>query len=221
FGLERLYEICEQIRVIADRERIGRVIARPFQGSPGGFSRTANRHDFSLKPPLTILNQLQNADFGTIGVGKISDIFAGSGIDESHPTGSNREGCDVIDQLLNQQSLKSQLIFANLVDFDMLYGHRRDPEGYAGALEDFDAWLSTLLPRLNDETLLIITADHGNDPTWAGTDHTRERVPLLAHLPGAPQNLGVRTSFADVAATIADWFGVDSTGSGLPFNPVE
>ncbi|MDA8908853.1 MAG: phosphopentomutase [Verrucomicrobiales bacterium] len=221
FGLERLYEVCRKLRLIADRERIGRVIARPFIGSPGNFTRTSNRHDFSLQPPETILNHLQDANIHTIGVGKISDIFAGSGITESHPTKSNAEACEVIDKRLGAPLERPHLIFANLVDFDMLYGHRRDPAGYGRALMDFDQWLSTLLPRLDDETLLLITADHGNDPTWTGTDHTRERVPLLARFPGSPRNLGIRDSYADVAATLADWFTVKSTGSGQSFHPVE
>ncbi|MEM1443158.1 MAG: phosphopentomutase [Verrucomicrobiota bacterium] len=220
FGLERLYEVCRQLQTIADRERIGRVIARPFLGSPGNFQRTGNRHDFSLVPPPTVLNHLQAANVETIGIGKISDIFAGSGIDHSHPTKSNAEGCDTIDQLLAASPDRPHLLFANLVDFDMLYGHRRDPQGYAGALMEFDAWLGTLLPRLDDETLLLITADHGNDPTWTGSDHTRERVPILARFPGNPANLGVRESYADVAATLAHWFGCDLTGYGQSFNPV-
>ncbi|MDF1860695.1 MAG: phosphopentomutase [Verrucomicrobiales bacterium] len=212
FGLERLYEVCRKLRLIADRERIGRVIARPFLGSPGNFTRTSNRHDFSLQPPETILNHLQDADIDTIGVGKISDIFAGSGIGESHPTKSNADGCEVIDNLLGNPSERPHLIFANLVDFDMLYGHRRDPAGYGRALMEFDQWLATLLPLLDDETLLLITADHGKDPTWTGTDHTRERVPLHARFPGSPRNLGIRKSYADVAATLADWFKVEPTG---------
>lgn len=220
FGLERLYHLCRTLRPLADRERIGRVIARPFTGTPGKFARTANRHDFSLTPPPTILNLLQEVGITTIGVGKISDIFAGSGIDESHTTGSNAEGCAVIDRLLANPPGGPHLIFANLVDFDMLYGHRRDPEGYARALRAFDSWLATLLPKLDDDTLFLLTADHGNDPTWSGTDHTRERVPLLARFPGAPVNLGVRSSFADVAATLADWFNSPATGFGQTCNPL-
>lgn len=220
FGLERLYHICRTLRPLADRERIGRVIARPFTGTPGKFVRTANRHDFSLTPPPTILNLLQEVGITTIGVGKISDIFAGSGIDESHTTGSNAEGCAVIDRLLANPHGGPHLIFANLVDFDMLYGHRRDPEGYARALRAFDSWLATLLPKLDDDTLFLLTADHGNDPTWSGTDHTRERVPLLARFPGDPVNLGVRSSFADVAATLADWFNSPATGFGQTCNPL-
>ncbi|MEM6278834.1 MAG: phosphopentomutase [Verrucomicrobiota bacterium] len=220
FGLERLYEVCRQLRSLADRECIGRVIARPFVGTPGNFQRTGNRHDFSLVPPPTILNRLQENEVETIGVGKISDIFAGSGIDHSHPTKNNAEGCAMIDRLLVNGPARPHLIFANLVDFDMLYGHRRDPEGYARALMKFDAWLETLLPRLDDEILLLITADHGNDPTWTGTDHTRERVPVLARFPGSPANLGVRDSFADIAATLAEWFDGEGTGSGRSLIPL-
>lgn len=206
--LQRLYEICNACRVIADRERIGRVIARPFEGDVGGFRRTKNRHDFSLEPPRTVLNDLTEAGVRTIGVGKISDIFAGSGVQESYPTGSNAEGCDTILRLLDREADAPELIFANLVDFDMLYGHRRDPEGYAAALEAFDQWLPELEKQITDELLVIITADHGNDPTWSGTDHTREKVPLLVRKPGPSTHLGVRESFSDVAATIAEWFGL-------------
>ncbi len=208
--IEELYRICKACRVIADRERIARVIARPFLGKPGDFQRTSRRHDFSLAPPRTVLNVLSEAAIRTIGIGKVSDIFAGSGIAESHPTRSNAEGCEVVDELLSSKQSSPHLLFANLVDFDMLYGHRRDPQGYAAALMDFDRWFSKLLPRIDDDTLLLVTADHGNDPTWAGTDHTRERVPLLIGHPGAPENLGIRSSFADIAATLALWFGVDS-----------
>lgn len=207
-----LYEICRRLRTLADRERIGRVIARPFEGEPGAFRRTANRHDFSMPPPETILNRLEAAGVETLGVGKIVDIFSGSGIARSHPTKSNDDGCAEMDRLLSDKTTAPRLIFANLVDFDSLYGHRRDPDGYARALVEFDAWFGGWLPRLGEETLLVVTADHGNDPTWHGTDHTRERVPLLVKAPGAPRCLGVRESFADVAATLATWFGVDGEG---------
>ncbi len=209
--LQKLYEICKACRVIADRENIGRVIARPFEGEPGSFKRTKNRHDFSLEPPRTVLNELTEAGINTIGVGKISDIFAGSGVQESHPTVSNADGCETILRLLDRDAPAPELIFANLVDFDMLYGHRRDPEGYAAALEAFDEWLPELEKRISDELLVIITADHGNDPTWQGTDHTREKVPLLVRKPGPPTALGGRKSFSDVAATIAEWFSLNDS----------
>jgi len=210
--LVRLYEICRRCRQIADRERIGRVIARPFEGEPGAFRRTANRHDFSMRPPETILNRLSGAGVEVIGVGKIADIFSGSGIARSFPTTGNADGCSVMDTLLDEAFEKPRLIFSNLVDFDSLYGHRRDPIGYAGALKAFDAWFGSMLPRLDENTLLMITADHGNDPTWIGTDHTRERVPLLMKAPGPSRCLGVRDSFADVAATLGDWFGLSDPG---------
>lgn len=208
----QLYEICRRCRTIADRERIGRVIARPFLGTSGNYVRTGNRHDFSMPPPETILNRLSGNGVRTIGVGKISDIFNGSGVDESFPTKSNAQGCSEMDRLLSEGRDSPHLIFTNLVDFDMLYGHRRNPEGYAGALEEFDSWLASLIPRLDEETLLLITADHGNDPTWSGTDHTREKVPLLASLPSGSRWIGERNTFSDIAATLGEWFQVDTTG---------
>ncbi len=207
----RLHEICRRCRTIADRERIGRVIARPFEGEEGAFRRTANRHDFSMIPPDTILNRLSTAGVDVIGVGKIADIFSNSGITRSFPTAGNADGCAVMDKLLNEPFEEPRLIFSNLVDFDSLYGHRRDPAGYADALQAFDAWFGRLLPRLGEEILLLITADHGNDPTWIGTDHTRERVPLLMKAPGEPRCLGVRKSFADVAATLGEWFDISGS----------
>lgn len=216
--LRRLYEICESLRPLADRMRIGRVIARPFVGEPGAFRRTSNRHDFAMHPPRTVLNWLVAAGIETIGVGKIGDIFSGSGIQRSLPTQSNADGCAVMDRILAESPEQPRFIFTNLVDFDSLHGHRRDPAGYARALREFDDWFGMLLPRLDEGTLLILTADHGNDPTWTGTDHTRERVPLLVKMPGTPRNLGVRTTFADVAATLAEWFGVATSGlAGTPF----
>ncbi len=206
--IERLYSICKKIRLIADKERIGRVIARPFIGENGNFTRSSNRHDFSINPPTTILNILKNDGVKTVGIGKISDIFAGSGICETFPTKSNTDGMKRIDDLWQKPVEQPTLYFANLVDFDMLYGHRRDPQGYAKALEEFDEWFGRF--SLNEsESLVMITADHGNDPTWTGTDHTRERVPVLANglpLPGC--NLGKRNSFADIAATLSKWFSV-------------
>lgn len=210
--LETLYEICRACRTIADREGIGRVIARPFLGSPGNFIRSARRHDFSMAPPETVLNRLSDNGVETVGIGKISNIFAGSGIKQSYPTRSNAEGCATMDKLLVEQPSTPRLIFSNLVDFDMLYGHRRDPAGYANALREFDHWFGTLIPRLNNDLLVIITADHGNDPTWYGTDHTRERVPLLAHIPGVSEDPDLRESFADIAATLSGWFGTNHEG---------
>jgi len=203
---KRLYEICRIARRHADALRIGRVIARPFDGEPGSFQRTSGRHDFSMVPPPTVLNAIAETGLRVEGVGKISDIFADSGITHSTPTTSNAEGMAAIDALWADG--RDGLIFANLVDFDMLYGHRRDVVGYTRALVEFDAWLATFLPRCDEDDLVIITADHGNDPTWRGTDHTREEVPLMALRGGASLPLGTRKTFADVAATLAAHFGL-------------
>jgi len=209
-----LHGMCRRCREVADRWDVGRVIARPFAGEPGLFIRTGNRRDISMTPPPTVLNRLSENGVETVGVGKIGDIFAGSGLEADHHTANNEEGCDLIDRLLAETLDRPQLIVANLVDFDSLFGHRRDPEGYADALEAFDAWLAGLLPRLDPSLLLVITADHGNDPTWRGTDHTRERVPLLVNEPLSPRSLGLRDTYADVAASLAEWFGVPSQGLG-------
>lgn len=182
FGLERLLALCRTARELLDEKgiRVGRVIARPFLGtSAADFKRTGNRHDYSLMPGETVLNRLQDAGVAVIGVGKISDIFAGSGISESHPTKSNAEGMAVIDRLWAEKRVESHFIFANLVDFDSLYGHRRDPDGYAECLREFDAWLGGFLGKVEPGELVILTADHGNDPYHPGTDHTREQVPVL------------------------------------------
>lgn len=200
----RLYEICQIARQCSNEYRIGRVIARPFDGKPGHFRRTARRHDYSMKPPPTVLNAIQETGAPVIGVGKISDIFAGEGISESHPTASNREGMEKIDELWGR--ITDGLIFVNLVDFDMLYGHRRNVQGYARTLAEFDAWLGRFLAKVSPSDLLIITADHGNDPTFAGTDHTREQVPLLVMHNQESRNLGTRSTFADVAASLAEFF---------------
>jgi phosphopentomutase len=201
---KRLYEICEIARRHSDRFRIGRVIARPFIGADGKFSRTTNRHDFSFKPPQTVLNVIADAGFPTIGVGKISDIFAGEGITKSHPAKSNREGMGLIDELWSKT--EKGLIFCNLVDFDMLYGHRRDVNGYAMALSEFDEWLGPFLDKVRPDDLLIITADHGNDPTFRGTDHTREQVPLFVMHNRESRDLGTRSTYADVAASLSHFF---------------
>ena len=203
---KRLYEICRAARRRANAYRIGRVIARPFTGAPGAFERTAGRHDFSMVPPRTVLNSIAETGLRVEGVGKISDIFAGSGITHSTPSASNRDGIAVIDALWADG--RDGLVFANLVDFDALFGHRRDPAGYLGALVEFDAWLGGFLSRCDDEDLVIITADHGNDPTWRGTDHTREEVPLIVLHRRIGVPLGTRRTFADVAATLASFFFV-------------
>jgi phosphopentomutase len=202
--LERLYEICRIARRHADKFRIGRIIARPFVDGNGKFTRTANRHDFSMIPPRTVLNAIADAGFPTIGVGKISDIFAGQGITESHPAATNRKGMGCIDELWSKTT--RGLIFCNLVDFDMVYGHRRDVTGYAMALSEFDEWLGPLIDKISEDDLLIITADHGNDPTFRGTDHTREQVPLFVMHNRQSRDLGTRSTYADVAASLADFF---------------
>ncbi|MDX2080305.1 MAG: phosphopentomutase [Terrimicrobiaceae bacterium] len=204
--LEKLYAICATARKHAGG--IGRVIARPFVGEPGNWKRTAHRHDFSLTPPRTVLNALEESTIPVTGVGKISDIFAGSGITESHPTKSNADGMAMIDRLWDV--LAHGLIFANLVDFDMLFGHRRDANGYAVALEELDEWLGQFLPRITPHDLVIITADHGNDPTAPGTDHTRERIPVFVPSDASPSVLGVQKGFGWVADRVAGYFGLPS-----------
>lgn len=211
--LQELYRICQIARELTmeDRFSVVRVIARPFVGTPGDFVRTSNRRDYSVKPSgKTVLNYLKDAGVEVVSVGKISDIFAGEGITKSIHTKSNMDGVDQILACCDTQ--KSGLIFANLVDFDAKFGHRRDPAGYAAALEEFDARLTEIIEKLTDQDLLIITADHGNDPTFHGTDHTREYVPLLVYQTGKHEgeNLGVRDTFADVGATIAKIFGVQT-----------
>ena len=216
--LARLYEICRLARRHADAFRIGRVIARPFTGEPGAFLRTSGRHDFSAVPPLTVLDAIAATGLPVEGVGKISDIFAARGITHSTPTTSNADGMAAIDTLW--AAARDGLIFANLVDFDMHFGHRRDVPGYAQALADFDTWLATFIPRCEPDDLVIITADHGNDPTWPGTDHTREEVPLLVLHAGRRDALGTRQTFADIAATLAEYFQLPPWPVGESFlNP--
>lgn len=205
--ISELYAICQTARgMLAGDLAVGRVIARPFVGGQGKYVRTANRRDFSLEPAgRTMLDALQAAGRDVLAVGKISDIFAGRGITESFPTHGNEEGERALLDLLERDF--SGLLFVNLVDFDMLYGHRRDAEGYGRALEHFDRTLGEALRRLRPGDLLAVTGDHGCDPTFRGTDHTREYVPLLLH-GGATGDLGVRTSFSDLAATVCRHLGV-------------
>lgn len=217
--LEELYSICEYAREITleDPYMIGRIIARPYIGEPGHFTRTSNRHDYALSPfGETTLDFLKNKGFDVIAIGKISDIFNGQGITESVRTKSNMDG---MDQLLRvMQKDFHGISFLNLVDFDAVFGHRRNPQGYGRAIEEFDARIPEVLAVLREDDLLIITADHGNDPTYKGTDHTREYVPLLAYSPSMkgsgrlPQGY-----FADIAATISANFGVDKTENGNSF----
>lgn len=218
--LEELYQACQIARELTMEERfsVGRVIARPYVGQPGSFARTPNRHDYAVKPPQpTVLKALQDAGFDTISVGKINDIFDGEGINQSNPTKSNADGIDKTIALLDTDF--NGLLFTNLVDFDSLYGHRRDPVGYGKTLEQFDAALPALLEQLDEHDLLVITADHGNDPTHPGTDHTREYVPVLLYSPAlqAPARLETRATFADLGATIADNFKVAAPPNGTSF----
>lgn len=219
--LEDLYRMCEITRnkVCVGDYYVGRIIARPFIGKPGHFVRTSNRHDYSRMPEHRMVQQeLQAAQIPTVAVGKIGDIYAHVGWDESYPTKSNAHGMNVVPYLLGS-SFESGLMMVNLVEFDSLYGHRRNVEGYKRAIEDFDYQLSGLLPLLKDDDLLIITADHGNDPTWHGTDHTREHVPLLAYSPcmkGAI-DLGLRHSFGDIGQTVLANFGLSPYAVGTSF----
>ena len=202
-SVENLYKYCEQAREILKGEyEVGRVIARPFIGEYPNYTRTSNRHDFSLLPPSdTMLNYLQKGGQSVIAVGKIADIFAGSGITEKYLAKNNEDGMNRIMELVQKNF--SGLCFANLVDFDMLYGHRNDVDGYAKAMSEFDRWLGGFIEELTEEDLLIITADHGCDPATPSTDHSREYVPILAYSRNLiPQNLGTRETFADVGKTI-------------------
>ena len=219
--LEDLYRMCEITRnkVCVGDYYVGRIIARPFVGKPGHFVRTSNRHDYSRMPEHRMVQQeLQAAQIPTVAVGKIGDIYAHVGWDESYPTKSNAHGMNVVPYLLGS-SFESGLMMVNLVEFDSLYGHRRNVEGYKRAIEDFDYQLSGLLPLLKEDDLLIITADHGNDPTWHGTDHTREHVPLLAYSPSMKRaiDLGLRHSFGDIGQTILANFGLSPYAVGTSF----
>jgi phosphopentomutase len=207
--LEELYSACRIARELTVGPfAVGRVIARPYKGEPGHFERTPNRHDYAVKPPgPTVMNRLRDKGLDVIAIGKINDIYSGEGVSESIPTKSNAHGIEETIRVLERPF--RGLAFTNLVDFDSLYGHRRDPEGYARALMEFDAKLPDLMARLKEDDLLILTADHGNDPYHAGTDHTREYVPLLVYSPRFREtaSLGLRSTFADAGATIADNFG--------------
>ncbi len=208
--VDELYRYCEIARGLCDAYGIGRVIARPFAGETGNFFRTPRRRDYAMPPPApTVLEALAAQGVPVVGIGKIGDIFSERGLKQSFHTQSNPEG--ISQTFRSLEEVKEGLIFVNLVDFDMLYGHRRDPAGYARALAEFDAALMEMLEKLGPEDLLLISADHGCDPTYRGTDHTREYVPLLAYAPalrGAGSSLGARGSFADIGATVGEIFGV-------------
>lgn len=218
--LEELYRICEIARelTLSPEFLVGRIIARPFLGEPGNFKRTTNRHDYALKPfERTVMNELQDANYDVIAIGKIADIYNGEGVTESLRTKDNMDGMDKLNEVVRKPF--HGISFLNLVDFDALYGHRRDPIGYGEALEEFDARLPEVLEALTNDDLLIITADHGNDPTFEGTDHTREFVPVLAYSPRFLKGteLPVSETFADIGATIAENFQVPMPKFGRSF----
>ncbi|MEN6328623.1 MAG: phosphopentomutase [Syntrophomonas sp.] len=220
--LERLYEMCKIARgLLTGEQGVGRVIARPFIGEPDHFVRTPNRHDFSLEPDKNVLDIIIESGQKVIGIGKIKDIFAGRGITESYPTKNNRDGIEKIISVIKNEF--EGLIFANLIDFDQLYGHRNDAAGYAHALEEFDSFLPDIMTAMLPDDMLIITADHGCDPTTISTDHSREHVPLLVFgknlVPGV--DLSLRNSFADLGLSIADHLGVEAEGiKGESFYPL-
>ncbi len=218
--IDELYRYCEIARELTLDEKymVGRVIARPFIGEPGAFQRTPNRHDYALKPfGQTVMNTLKDSNFDVISIGKISDIFDGEGITKSLRTVSNMDGMDKVIETLAMDF--TGISFTNLVDFDAIYGHRRNPQGYGEALQEFDARLPEVLEGLKEDDLLIITADHGNDPVHHGTDHTREYVPLIVYSPSMEEGkeLPIRKTFADVGATIADNFNVTLPEHGASF----
>jgi len=209
--IAELYRMCEIARKLLDgKHRVGRVIARPFMGAPGHFTRTSRRHDYAVDPPWPmLLDELEERGVHVFGVGKIHDIYNGRGVDEYVSTKNNADGMEKLVEAARDR--KSGLIFCNLVDFDMLFGHRKDVEGFAQSLEEFDVWLASYLPLLKEQDLLIITADHGcdPDPRWETTDHSREYVPILAYTAGKQhgESIGVRETLADMGQTIAENFG--------------
>jgi phosphopentomutase len=218
--LTELYAACDIARaVLVPPHDVSRVIARPFRGSEGAYERTANRRDVSLQPPSeTLLDALEAAGISRDGIGKIDDLFAGRGISSRHVP-DNSEGTRLVSEWLVKA--RSGLLFCNLVDFDQLYGHRNDVSGFHQALRSFDAALPGLQDTLREEDLLFVTADHGNDPTTPSTDHARECVPLLAFGPRVvPSSLGIRETFSDLGATVAEWLGVDYRGRGSSFLPL-
>ncbi|MBU1077304.1 MAG: phosphopentomutase [Spirochaetes bacterium] len=218
--IEKQYAICEKTRgILKGKHNIGRVIARPFIGKPGNFTRTERRKDYAVTPPDGILTHVvSQAGKEVIGVGKIEDIFNNKGITRSFHTGNNTDGISKIGELIRDTSF-SGLVFANLVDFDMLYGHRRDVQGYYDALKEFDNALGEYIKSLKKGDALFVTADHGNDPAFTGTDHTREYIPLLGTGPDLKQNidLGIRKSFADLGQTVAEMLGVGKLKNGVSF----
>lgn len=216
--LEELYDICAYVRKITKQPPylLGRIIARPFLGEIGNFKRTPNRHDYALSPSSqTALDKLKESGYATIAIGKIGDIFNGQGVTKSIYTKSNEDGMNKLLEVIETDF--TGISFLNLVDFDALYGHRRDVAGYAKELESFDKRLGEVIKKMGDDDLIIITADHGNDPTFKGSDHTREFVPMLAYSKKDAGKLIEKGFFYDIAATICDNFGVDKVGNGKSF----
>lgn len=217
--LSELYRYCEIARnILTGPDAVGRVIARPFLGEPGSFYRTPGRKDFSVEPfGPTILDRMKEAGYTVYGVGKIEDIFNNRGLTDSNHTHNNQETLAFVSELLDQDF--RGLVFANCIDFDMIYGHRNDVKGFAKALEDVDSWLGENVGKLREGDVMIFTGDHGGDPTTVSTDHSREYTPLLVIGPGLPENinLGTRETFADVAATLSQWFGLGKWPVGKAF----
>ena len=215
--VSELYRYCDIARRLCDPLRVGRVIARPFVGKPGAFKRTENRKDFAYLPSEpTILERLTAKGISVYAVGKIEDIYCHRGITESIHTGNNADSQALVEKWTKEKT--SGFIMANFIDYDMVYGHRRDAKGYAKSLELTDQWLTKYLPLVQEGDMLILTADHGNDPTFKGTDHTREYVPLLVYRPGeAAENLGIRRGFYDIAQSLAQFFGIPAIPRGASF----
>ena len=218
--LGKLYEICKKTRedVVVGEHRVGRVIAKPFVGKSGSYARTPNRKDFALEPPgETVLDVLMKNGVPTVSIGKIDDLFSGKGLGEKIHTKSNADGISEIKR--QGKKMKEGLLMANLVDFDMLYGHRQDPKGFAKALEEFDDSLPEILENIENNDILMITADHGNDPTDKSTDHSREYVPIVSYTATGARNvnLGVRKSFSDAGKTVAQFFSVQESLAGESF----
>lgn len=221
--LEELYRICEESRdLLVPPHEVSRVIARPFMGPSGAYERTPNRHDYSVEPgPGLVLHDLRRHGVHVQTIGKIYDLYAGQGIDATVKSRANDEGMRLLTEQYTADTDQPSFIMLNLVDFDMLWGHRNDPDGMANGLQIFDTWLAGFLDQFAPDDLLLMTADHGNDPTTPSTDHSREEVPLLALLGGhqVGPDLGLRSSFADLGATVADFFGATMPSEGISFLP--
>lgn len=220
--LDELYRICDITRhkVCVGQYEVGRIIARPFIGTPGHFVRTGDRRDYSRMPKRKmVFSYLKEAGHSVVGVGKIGDIYAHVDLTESYHTANNAEDMATLTKQLQAHRQQTGLLMANFVDFDSMYGHRRNVSGYAQCIEEFDGMLGEFLPLLQEDELLVITADHGNDPTWTGTDHTREQVPILLYSPSLQQStdIGVRRTYADLGATIMDNFGLTGLKFGTSF----